>query len=106
MVAFCLMYRRLSSFVLERLGDIKFDSRRLKLILRGIKKCSPPSKLVSVLSHKQLVSVVRVSKKVLGKMKGRSFADMITCAFFGFLRPSEYSITRAGHEVLVRDILL
>ena len=83
---------------------LNFATARLKLILRGIKNSGPIQRPAPVVSYDQLVAMVRSSRKVLGKSKGNRFAAMITCAFFGFLRPSEYCITSSGHELKSGDI--
>ena len=91
-------------FCTKKGKKLKFDTKRLKLILRGIKNSSPRPKLAAALSYDQLVCMVNSFMRVLGKANGIRFSAMITCAFFGMMRPSEYCVSGAGHEILVRDI--
>ena len=83
---------------------LNFATARLKLLLRGIKNSGAIQRPAPVVSYDQLVAMVRSSRKVLGKSKGNRFAAIITCAFFGFLRPSEYCITSSSHELKSGDI--
>lgn len=81
---------------------VKFATSRLKLILRGIKNSGPINTTCAVITLEQLVQMVKWAK-VLGAKKAKRFSAMVTCAFFGFLRPSEYCVTGSGHEVLARN---
>lgn len=86
--------------------DITFDTAKLRLVLRGIKNTAAPARLPTVVSVEQLQRLVRHSKKVLGRVGGARFSAMVSCAFYGFLRPSEYCISPAGHYVRRSDCKL
>lgn len=78
----------------------ELDTKRIKLILQGLKKVDRPRKsstAVATICHLKRLS--KASKETLTKNSHYRFTAMITIAFYGFLRPSEYCITSAGHNV-------
>lgn len=106
-VAYSTVRARLSAlrhYCTRKNMDSGTDTPRIKLILRGIKKNATDrgGKAVVTLSH--LTRLIETSGKVLSMRKHIRFAAMITVAFFGFLRPSEYCVSRVGHELQWSDV--
>lgn len=84
----------------------RLDTPRITLILKGIKKEQGQGKTVKnviTLSHLHRLTVA--AAKIYGKgFQQRRFSSMASLAFFAFLRPSEYCISAAGHELRWRDV--
>lgn len=76
------------------------DTPRIRMLLKGImRKYRRPTvqKGVAKLSHlRRLVA----ASGCLNPDKRSAFNAMIAVAFFGFLRPSEYCVTSAGHYLV------
>ena len=79
---------------------------QIKLMLRGIKKGSITSRKPVVANTSHLQRLVAVSKRVLNRREYARFAAMITLAFYGFLRPSEYCLTPSKHHIRRQDVQL
>ena len=78
------------------------DSPRLCMLLKGIKNDSsrPSTKNTVTISHmKRLCAAAEKFGDQELKLK-----TMITLAFFGFLRPSEFCVTNAHHHLLRKSI--
>ena len=76
-----------------------FQSDRLDLMLRGLKK--GPQGKASTRRPVTLSHLRRLSKAaaVLGEREAVRFVAMGLLAFFGFLRPSEYCVSGSGHHM-------
>ena len=77
---------------------INLNSPRIALILKGIKKTKGAAlnmkkKGVATPSH---IRRLWSTASILGKSKHR-FRTMVVTAFYGFLRPSELCVSKAGH---------
>lgn len=79
----------------------KLSSPRITLILKGIQRNSNPSKLEKKLvTQSHLRRLIDTSQLVLGNGPEHfRFSSMITLAFYGFLRPSEFCTSPAGHHI-------
>lgn len=81
------------------------DSPRLQLMLRGLRRTQAsqearPCLAVSEPDLRKLCGTLgRYSNSRALRLKA-----MITMAFYGFLRPSEYCLTNAGHALKWRDV--
>lgn len=75
------------------------DSPRISLALRGIKNNQPTQQNKTAVSISHLKRLLLTSRQTLQYPAGCRFRAMICLAFFGFLRPSEFCITSAGHEL-------
>lgn len=82
------------------------ETDRLNLILRGIKArtAKVSTKKVPVSSgHLRRLNQAAV---MLGPLEALRFRVMIAVAFYGFLRPSEFCKTKAGHHLRRKDVHL
>lgn len=82
---------------------IEFESDRLQLILKGLKR-SPQS--AKGLKQPVTVSHLRRLCGAADHLGGgaRGFRAMVAVAFFGFLRPSEFCESKAGHHLRWGDV--
>ena len=82
------------------------DTPRITLILKGIRKEQGQRRTVkNVVTLTQLRRLIKATRKVYGKgFQQRRFSAMMALAFFGFLRPSEYCLSAAGHGLLWKDV--
>lgn len=106
------------STILSRVSALKYhcdtnnkdssilSTPRIKRLLKGIKMKTPPKKLTKALSHKQLHKLILASSKLFQKNLKIKINSMLSLAFYGFLRPSEYCNTKAGHTLLHKNIRL
>ena len=86
-------------------GDRKLSSQRLTLMLKGLKRKSSkrPEKNPVTMSH---LKRLHNAANRLGKDRACLFKAMSTLAFFGFLRPSEFCISRSKHHLHRKDVRL
>lgn len=78
----------------------KLDSPRIRLALRGIRRSSMDCQITkTAASTSHLKRLIAASTEIMSEKDHCRFAAMITIAFFGFLRPSEFCITSANHEL-------
>ena len=86
-------------------GDRELSSQRLTLMLKGLKRKSRkrPEKNPITMSH---LKRLHNAANRLGKDRACLFKAMSTLAFFGFLRPSEFCISRSKHHLLRKDVRL
>lgn len=99
----------LKYFSIKLDSDKPIDSKKLKLLLRGIKNKNKHKHVrarPTVLSRAQLKLMVKVAESTLGRKDGIRFKAMICCAFFGFLRPGEYCLTKAGHKLWRQNVIV
>lgn len=82
----------------------KLDTERIKLLLKGIKKDAGQQEVKSVVTMSHLKRLLRASERMLSHKLHCRFASMISVAFFGFLRPSEFCISQSGHQLQWGDI--
>lgn len=81
---------------------VLFDTDRLKLLMKGIKKSQ-----VSTLKQPVTLSHLRRLGKAadgLNPYSAAEFRAMVSLAFYGFLRPSEFCISKAGHHLKLGDL--
>lgn len=93
-------------FMFRRAGlSVPFESPRLSMMLKGLKLRSPrsvaPRKAPVTSSH--LVRMDRACS-VLSPESAAQFRAMISVAFYGFLRPSEFCRSPRGHYLCVKDV--
>lgn len=83
-----------------------FDTPKLKLMLKGVKRRTPVTvpKGVPTVSHLQRLAAA--ARRVLTTDACKTFIAMITMAFYGFLRPSEFCETSARHHLRVDSVSL
>ena len=62
----------------------------------------PVSRPAATLSH--IIRLIKTAKACYHDKDYREIAAMITLAFFGFFRPSEYCITKANHNLRWKDV--
>jgi integrase len=92
-------------FCVKKNSEVTFATHKLKLILRGIKNSQGRTqKKTQAISLDQLHTLITKAEQVLWSIDGRRFSAMVSCAFYGFLRPSEYCISSAGHHMSVGDV--
>ena len=82
---------------------IKFNTDRLNLILKGLKKRGQKKKVKKVVNIRVLRRLT-VAAETRGAIDSERVKAMACMAFFGFLRPSEYCITGANHYLRKKDI--
>ena len=82
------------------------DSKRIRALMRGIKRSQPLPKEKKSVSLKQLVKLVKRSGDILPKKENLLFNAAVTLAFYGFLRPSEYTLSKAGHHLLRKQVVV
>ena len=85
--------------------DSSLDSPKMKLMLRGLKRTAVPSlKPCYAMSCSELERFCQLCTKVVKDSK--RLIAMVTLAFYGFLRPSEYCVSSAGHSLKWGDICI
>lgn len=84
--------------------EARLDSSRIRLLLKGIKRDSgeQASKAAVTISH--LKRLIDTSRRILDLRRHTKFEAMATVAFFGFLRPSEFCVTKAGHYIKWKNV--
>ena len=94
----------LRNYSLKQKLPLNLDNPRLKLLIKGTEKSKPRhvSRPVATLSH--IIRLVKTAKACYHDKDYREMAALLSLAFFGFLRPSEYCITEAGHNLQWNDI--
>ena len=94
----------LRNYSLKQKLPLHLDNPRLKLLLKGSEKSKSRhvARPVATLSH--VIRLVKAAKACYHNKNYREITAMITLAFFGFLRPSEYCITKAGHNLRWKDV--
>lgn len=75
------------------------DTGSIRMTLSGIKKDSPLPKKRGVVTRGHLKRLRCASQATLNNSNHVEFVAMVTMAFYGFLRPSEYCISEAGHHL-------
>lgn len=85
--------------------EVTFDTKRTKLLLKGIKNAGPPLSSKKRLSHKSLMKLVASSSLHFSDDQVHQAKAMVTLAFYGFLRPSEYC-SDTPHSLSKGQVLL
>ena len=80
------------------------SSPRITLLLKGVTKSKPRPTTRSVATLSHMKRLIKTAKAVLSKKDCYRFTAMMTLAFFGFLRPSEYCITNTDHNLKWKDV--
>jgi len=93
----------LRHFCTRRRISENMDTPQVKLILRGIRKKAKPRTKAAVVNVNHLKRLVTASKKFHSGKEHTKFAAMVSLAFYGFLRPSEYCKTSTGHALLWKN---
>lgn len=79
------------------------ESPKMKLMLRGLNRTGTTNKQPCL-----AVSCAELRKFCwhIGKLsvEGRRLVAMVTIAYYGFLRPSEYCLSPAGHSLRWKDV--
>ena len=93
-------------YCLQKEIPSRMDSPRVILVLKGIRRNQEKSsKIKEVVKLSDLRRLILASKKLFGDgFKHRQFAAMASLAFFAFLRPSEYCVSSAAHELKWEDV--
>ena len=80
-------------------------SPRLHLLLKGLARCSTKTPVSAAgVSTKHLKSLARVSKVLHNNKDHCQLMAMMTVAFYGFLRPSEYCVTPSANHLNWNDV--
>lgn len=83
-----------------------FESDRLRLMLKGLKS-EASQRVVRLRKSPVTLSHLRrlgQAADILGSHLALQFKAMIACAFYGFLRPSEYCSTSSNHALKQKDV--
>jgi integrase len=71
------------------------------MILQGIKRTAASGPMPKIpVTVSDITRLLRASARVSREADHLRFAAMATVAFYGFLRPSELCVSRAGHQLL------
>lgn len=81
-------------------------THRIKRMLKGIKSKAPVKKITKALSQKRLIRLISTSSALFPKQLTIKINSMLSLAFYGFLRPSEYCNTTSNHSLLRKNITL
>ena len=84
----------------------ELDSKRIRALMAGIKRSQPLPKVKKSISLRQLTKLVQRSKDVLPREERLMFNAAVTLAFYGFLRPSKYTLSKAGHHLLRKHVTI
>ena len=78
------------------------DSQVLKMTIRGVRNSNfPRSQPSRVITVTELGDINRMANSCFFKFEATLVRAVMTTAFFGFLRVSEYTKTCAGHSLLI-----
>lgn len=84
----------------------ELESDQVKAVLKGTRNLSAESSSTGreACSLKQLKHLIRMATVLYPNYEARLIASMLSLAFFGFLRVSEYTCTPAGHAISVGNM--
>lgn len=84
--------------------SIDCQSEKLHLALKGLKRKAKSPIRKHPISTRQVNLIIRQADRILPSYTALSFKVMVSLAFYGFLRPSEYCVTPANHHLRLGDI--
>lgn len=84
--------------------DITWESERLAVALKGLKKRKQPSAGKVAVSLSQIMVLHQSAEVSLPSYTCQMFKVIISLAFFGFLRPSEFCKTEEDHYLRRGDV--
>jgi site-specific recombinase XerD len=82
------------------------DAPRVRLMLRGVKMKGRGNKAKAVVTSSHIRRLKGAAKRILHGSEYIRFLAMISLAFYGFLRPSEFCISGANHHLRWKSIKL
>lgn len=106
-VAYSTIRARLSAlrnYSIRKNFRSELNTPQIQLMLKGIKKSGRAKKVKTVVTLSHLRRLIRASRRALSEKRHSRFAAMITVAFFGFLRPSEFCSSRGTHGLQWNDV--